>query len=81
MPRNYRRTDPLWRSEPVTLDVVAGETTLLALTNNPDSSLGREAEVVMFSGASEVDPIGKAPTGSTTATVALMNSIVKRLTS
>ncbi len=56
-------------------------TTLLALTNNPDSSLGREAEVVMFSGASEVDPIEKAPTGSPTATVALMNSIVKRLTS
>ena len=50
---------------------------LLALTNNPESELGQAADVAIRSGAPEVDPIGRAPTGSTTATLALATSLVR----
>jgi D-arabinose 5-phosphate isomerase GutQ len=50
--------------------------TLLALTNNPDSTLGEAAEAVLKAGAPEIDPIERAPTGSTTAALALAVSLV-----
>lgn len=50
--------------------------TLASLTSNPGSSLGRASEAVLKSGAPEVDPIRKAPTGSTTASLAFMTALV-----
>jgi len=50
--------------------------TLLALTNNPASTVGQAATVALKAGAPEVDPIGKAPTGSTTASLALATALV-----
>ena len=50
--------------------------TLLALTNNTASTLGRAADAVLKAGAPEVDPIGKAPTGSTTAALALATALI-----
>jgi D-arabinose 5-phosphate isomerase GutQ len=50
--------------------------TLLALTNNPDSTLGEAADAVLKAGAPEIDPIERAPTGSTTAALALATSLV-----
>jgi len=49
--------------------------TLISLTNNPESSLGRASDAVLKSGAPEVDPIRKAPTGSTTASLAFMTAL------
>lgn len=50
--------------------------TLLAFTNNPESSLGKASDAVLKAGAPEVDPIRKAPTGSTTASLSLMTALV-----
>jgi D-arabinose 5-phosphate isomerase GutQ len=50
--------------------------TLLALTNNPGSTMGKAADAVLKAGAPEVDPIRKAPTGSTTAALSLAASLV-----
>ena len=50
--------------------------TLLSLTSNPDSTLGQASDVALKAGAPEVDPIRKAPTGSTTAALALATALV-----
>lgn len=50
--------------------------TLISLTNNPESTLGKESDVVLKAGAPEVDPIRKAPTGSTTAALSLATALV-----
>jgi len=49
---------------------------LISLTNNPESTLGKESDVVLKAGAPEVDPIRKAPTGSTTAALSLATALV-----
>ena len=51
--------------------------TLVSLTNNPESTLGKESHVTLKAGAPEVDPIGKAPTGSTTAALSLATALVR----
>lgn len=50
--------------------------TLISLTNNPESTLGKQSDVVLKAGAPEVDPIRKAPTGSTTAALSLATALV-----
>ena len=50
--------------------------TLLALTNNTASTMAKAADAVLKAGAPEVDPIRKAPTGSTTAALSLATALV-----
>ena len=50
--------------------------TLISLTNNPESTLGKQSDVALKAGAPEVDPIRKAPTGSTTAALSLATALV-----
>ena len=50
--------------------------TLLSLTNNPDSNLGQAGDAVLKAGAPEVDPIKRAPTGSTTVSLSLAAALV-----
>jgi D-arabinose 5-phosphate isomerase GutQ len=50
--------------------------TLLSLTNNIESTLGKQSDVVLKAGAPEVDPIRKAPTGSTVAALSLATALV-----
>ena len=50
--------------------------TLLSLTNNVESDLGKAGEAVLKAGAPEVDPIKRAPTGSTTASLSLATALV-----
>lgn len=53
---------------------------LLALTGNPDSTLGREADVHLYAGArQEACPLNLAPTASTTAALALGDAIAVAL--
>jgi len=53
---------------------------LIALTGNPDSSLGRQADVCLYAGASkEACPLNLAPTASTTAALALGDALAVAL--
>jgi len=53
---------------------------LVALTGNPGSTLGREADVHLFAGAKqEACPLNLAPTASTTAALALGDAIAVAL--
>lgn len=53
---------------------------LVAMTGNPDSTLGREADVHLFAGAAqEACPLNLAPTASTTAALALGDAIAVAL--
>jgi arabinose-5-phosphate isomerase len=53
---------------------------LLALTGNADSTLGREADVHLYAGATqEACPLNLAPTASTTAALALGDAIAVAL--
>jgi arabinose-5-phosphate isomerase len=53
---------------------------LVALTGNPASTLGREADVHLYSGArQEACPLNLAPTASTTAALALGDAIAVAL--
>ena len=53
---------------------------LVALTGNPDSTLGRESDVHLFAGAQQAAcPLNLAPTASTTAALALGDAIAVAL--
>lgn len=53
---------------------------LVALTGNPESTLGREADVHLYAGArQEACPLNLAPTASTTAALALGDAIAVAL--
>ncbi|MGE0558590.1 MAG: SIS domain-containing protein [Burkholderiales bacterium] len=53
---------------------------LIAMTGNPESTLGREADVHLFAGAAqEACPLNLAPTASTTAALALGDAIAVAL--
>jgi arabinose-5-phosphate isomerase len=53
---------------------------LIAMTGNPQSTLGREADVHLFAGAAlEACPLNLAPTASTTAALALGDAIAVAL--
>ena len=53
---------------------------LVTLTGNPDSTLGREADVHLYAGAAqEACPLNLAPTASTTAALALGDAIAVAL--
>lgn len=53
---------------------------LVAMTGNPESTLGREADVHLFAGAAqEACPLNLAPTASTTAALALGDAIAVAL--
>ena len=53
---------------------------LVALTGNPESTLGREADVHLYAGAKqEACPLNLAPTASTTAALALGDAIAVAL--
>lgn len=53
---------------------------LIALTGNPQSTLGREADVHLYAGAAvEACPLNLAPTASTTAALALGDAIAVAL--
>jgi len=50
--------------------------TLLVVTNKPASTLGKAGDAVLQAGGQEVDPIRKAPTGSTTVALSLVTALV-----
>jgi arabinose-5-phosphate isomerase len=53
---------------------------LIALTGNPDSSLGTQADVCLYAGAvKEACPLNLAPTASTTAALALGDALAVAL--
>ncbi len=53
---------------------------LIALTGNPDSSLGTQADVCLYAGAAkEACPLNLAPTASTTAALALGDALAVAL--
>jgi len=53
---------------------------LIAMTGNPESSLGRQADVCLYAGAAkEACPLNLAPTASTTAALALGDAIAVAL--
>ena len=53
---------------------------LVAMTGNPDSTLGREADVHLYAGAAqEACPLNLAPTASTTAALALGDAVAVAL--
>lgn len=53
---------------------------LVAMTGNPDSTLGREADIHLYAGAAqEACPLNLAPTASTTAALALGDAIAVAL--
>lgn len=56
------------------------EVKVIAMTGNPDSTLGRRADVVIDVGvAREADPLNLAPTASTTAALAMADALAAAL--